>query len=384
MRIRWKKEEIELLTKLWTANLPADEIRDRIEEVFGHRRTLDSIWSKAKHLGLKRVFPGRVLPRSIPFDIPPPRIAEEELAKYKKPTELPEVVFLPHDFEGKLLRGPYTVTIAIGDTHFGHADFLPKTYYSAVNRLIRTLKVWKEQLILNKATIVFLGDLVSGKGLYREWTYDTLILKGHWQVQLADAMVGEFVEMIENVLPIRRIYLLRGTHEVSLGENFAIYLSNYLSKAVYAGGYLLKNVAAPRGKCNIFLSHGFGRSTYYPVSMEFVRSVWKTVSEYAAKGIPVERVCCGHCHWLQIGLNIEGIVIDEVGGFQRWLKKGAVGAYKRPSGFIVYLWSKQTGLIAVPIEPQPEVFMKERDDKTLEFSNMKFYGSKLALLRFPK
>lgn len=264
-----------------------------------------------------------------------------------------------------------TLTLVVSDLHIGDSDFLPDTFMSCVDKTKRLVKYLNDQFDIKNFLLVLNGDIVSGRDVYRYQRLRTLVQRGHWQVELATQITRELVNAISNARPIDKTFVLKGNHE-SLGENYMIYLTNYLPNTWYAGHYKVLNIAHPIGNYNVLFTHGFGRSEYYPVGYGVVRDCWKAFNQYRTKGIQIEEICVAHTHWLQPRLYLEGLTFNVTGGFQRWEKTIS----QRPSGFLLMIHTQgETSVTGVRSDPVTEA--REQSASDLEFINLEFYSKKL-------
>jgi len=265
-----------------------------------------------------------------------------------------------------------TLTLVISDTHFGHADFLPKTFYSTVNTLLKLLPRIKERYNIVRFNIVLNGDIVSGREVYEFQELSNLLPRGHWQVFLGEIIFKELIEEISSFVKVDNVYFIKGTHE-SLAENYVLYLKRLMKskdiETIYCSRGTAINIAEPIGKYNIFFTHGSGSSAYYPVSYHMIRELWKINSQTK---VPIERFCLAHSHWLTTDLELEGLTIDVCGAFQRWEKTFS----QRPCGMILYLYIPHYCSV-IKIRPDIKIETEEKKSLTLEYSNIKFYGEKL-------
>jgi len=316
---------------------------------------------------------------------------------YKKPKELlseflskledvPEVRYTPTEHEdisiaiplqliGQPGRMDIVLTLVFSDLHVGDSDFLPDTYYNCVSKLLHILEVLKKKFNIVKFILIGNGDLVSGREVYKYQFLRNLLPRGHWQVFTVEIILKELVDKINSIVPVSSIYLCKGTHE-SVSENYLLYLKKALLSLDIDAHYLshakVLNIAEPISKYNVLFTHGYGRSDYYPVSYAMIRDLWKTISQFRTKKIPIERICLGHSHWLTTNLLLEGLLIDVTGGFQRWEHTIS----QRPSGMLLYLYCNNE-VSAIPIRPDSDVEDKEKSETALEYKNMKFYGQML-------
>jgi len=262
------------------------------------------------------------------------------------------------------------LTLVISDLHLGHETHLPETYWSCINNLKRVLRFLRKNYDIARFNLVCNGDIVSGKDVYKYQIFENLVQRGHWQVFLAERVLKKTLESIkEEGIDVSSIYLIKGTHE-SQESNFMLYLKKCLgSKAKYSSKHLLLDIAEPIGHYNVMFTHGYGGSSYYPVSYQLIRDLWKTISEYSREGLIVERIVTAHCHWLTPELELEGIKISETGGFQKW--HGSI--HQRPTGILLLLCSRHEGSV-IPIRPGYEVVKAELSDPALEYKNMRYYA----------
>lgn len=263
-----------------------------------------------------------------------------------------------------------TVTIVMSDLHLGHENHLPDTYWSTVSNLCRVLKGLSWLFNIRRANLVLNGDIVSGIGVYRGQEFQNIVSRGHWQVFVAEMVIKKTLEMIRKYLEIHRIYLVKGTHE-QRENNYMLYLRKIFDPlAVYASKSLILNVAEPIGNYNVLFTHGRGRSSYYPVSYEQVRNIWKALRQL---DVPIERVILGHTHWLTQEIDFEGILVSVTGGFQKW----QLTVPQRPSGMLVILYCDGESVI-IPVRPDPEIAKAELKDPSLEYKCMRYYAELLS------
>jgi len=281
-------------------------------------------------------------------------------------------IFLPIEYLEDKCSKKAVLTLVISDLHLGHSDFLPDTFYSAIETLKKILKILKKKFEIVDLKVVLNGDIVSGREVYPMQHLSNLLPRGHWQVFLAEIILKEVFDEISKIVKISTIYMIKGTHE-NLAENYILYLKRALQGNGYDVFYLSKgctiNIACPIGEYNVFFTHGKGRSDYYPVPLVMIREMWKIKAE---SEVPIERFCMGHTHFLCPNLELEGIKIDVTGGFQRWEKSHC----QRPCGMLLYLYFDKYCSV-IPVRPNKEIEIKEKMSSALEYKNIKFYGEKL-------
>jgi transposase len=295
-----------------------------------------------------------------------------DLSKYKQVQPYVVIVSEPIKIKSK----DSTLTLVVSDTHLGHSDFMPKTFFSTVQTLKESLKYIVSKYNVKAFRIILNGDIVSGREVYATQYIDNILQRGNWQVYLAEIVFKELFDEIEQIVPIDEIYLIRGTHESAGSENYQL----YLKKAFVADGYNCKyaskgivlDIAKPVGHYNILFTHGFGSTDYSPVSPVCQRDLIKAIADHKLDGIPIERCCVAHSHWLTTEFEVSEIPIDVTGGFQKWARTQS----QRPCGFILYLYV--SGIcVPIKIRPDPKVVNEERRSPNLEYENIRFYGAKL-------
>lgn len=280
-------------------------------------------------------------------------------------------VTLPISILGRKDKPKATLTLVVSDLHAGDSDFLPGTFQSCIENTKKLLRHLTDRFVIENFILVLNGDIVSGRDVYRYQQLRNIIQRGHWQVELATQITREMIASLNEIKPIDKTFVLKGNHE-NLGENYMIYLTNYLPNTWYTGHYKVLNIAHPIGNYNVLFTHGFGRSEYYPVGYGVVRDCWKAFNQYRTKGVQIEEICVGHTHWLQPRLYLEGLTFNVTGGFQRWEKTIS----QRPSGFLLLLHTEgETSVTGIRADPVIEADEQSAGD--LEFTNLEFYSKKL-------
>ena len=266
-------------------------------------------------------------------------------------------------------RPSLTVTIVISDLHLGHESHLPETYWSCIYNLERVLKFLSKIFDIKRARVVLNGDIVSGRNIYRKQELENLIQRGHWQVFLAERVIKRTLEQIEQIVPVHKVYLIKGHHE-DTESNYMLYLKKSLGdKATYCSRYVILDIGEPIGHYNVLFTHGYGRSQYYPVSPSFIRDILKTLSDFKSRGIVVERIVTAHSHWLNPEIIFESTRISVTGGFQKW----QYSIQQRPSGILLLIYSEDECSV-VPIQPLEQIETFERTEPNLEYKNMAYYA----------
>jgi len=282
-------------------------------------------------------------------------------------------IFVPIPIKAfeKNKTGEARVTLVISDLHLGDTDHLPLTYWSTIHNVKLVLKVLTSTFNIPHINIILNGDIVCGRGVFRLQEVRTITSRGHWQTALAEMVIKDTIDQISKTLEVNDVFIIKGTHE-KLAENYAMYIKRAMDNVKYGGHHMIYNIGEDLGNFNILFTHGYGSNAYYPISYDLIRDVWKIIGQYRLKGIPIERVCIGHYHWLSTDMNFESFILDSTGAFQRWEKTIS----QRPSGVLMYLFfDNEVGVI--PIKPDPDVYTDELEDSALEYKNMRYYAEKL-------
>jgi len=301
-----------------------------------------------------------------------PKIDRSSPVQYKYIPREDISISLPLNTIGNTEKQEATVTLVVSDIHAGDSDFLPRTWSSCVDNTVHVMTKLVQKFDIKNFLLVLNGDVVSGRDVYRYQHLRNLVQRGHWQIELAAQLIRDLKQALAKVRPIEKTFILKGNHE-NLAENYMIYLTNYMEDTWYAGHYKVLNIGYPIGDYNVLFTHGFGGSSYYPVSYEVIRDCWKAFNQYKAKGVQIEEIALGHFHWLQPRLFLEGLTISVTGGFQRWEKTIS----QRPSGFLLFIHS-QGETSVTGIRPDPEIEADELTASDLEFTNLDFYSQKLT------
>lgn len=263
-----------------------------------------------------------------------------------------------------------TVTIVLSDLHLGDANHLPETYWSTIYNIQEVLRNIKSFYNVTHLLVVLNGDVVAGRDVFRFQELKNLIQRGHWQVFLAEIIIKDTLMKLAEEKEVDCIAFLRGTHE-SLSSNFILYLKRLMNgktKYLSHGGVL--NIAADLGEYDVLFTHGYGYADVFPVSSNLMRDVSKMVGVYKNRGVSIERVCSGHSHWMSSGLIVDDMYWEVTGGFQKW----EYTLSQRPAGAIVYLYNNGE-CVALPVRPDMDVELREKQDPGLEYKNLVYYGN---------
>ncbi len=371
-----KVSKEELYDLYWNKGMSRREIASYLTEVYGERITQGQVGHWLEKYGIPR----RSVSEAVALKHQKNReevisenlldsidILEEkvrELEKEIEPLPLSKSI-LQYFLVSK--KKNITVTVVISDLHIGDSNFLYNTWKSTIGNLYVFLKYLKKEFKIKKFNIVFNGDIVSGREIFRSQELQNIIQRGHWQVFAAEIILKDFLEEVNNILEIDTCYFVKGTHE-DIATNLMLLLKRmFKDKAKYLsrGGIIPIGI---KNELYMFVTHGFGSSDYYPVSLACIRDVTRSVSQYRSKGYNVIRVVTSHSHWLTPEMYYD-VKWSVTGGFQKWEKKFS----QRPSGIIVVICNDEDS-IAVPIRPDPKIEYQEKSDPLLEYRNFILYG----------
>jgi hypothetical protein len=279
------------------------------------------------------------------------------------------------------------LSITISDLHLGHLGFLPQTYWSTIDNLVKKLETLSRFYQFVRVNVIFNGDIVSGKEIYETQVFDNAISRGHWQVTLAAEVLYQTITKIKRTLKIPtrnssskdktvkaedtlQIFIVKGTHEPE-SENYAIYLSREID-AKYLSRYPIINLGEPLGYYPVLFMHGVGSNINFPISTATIRQCQNYLLQNPQKRCNTIRTA--HTHWLTPEFEIGGgLKIAVNGGFQKCEYK----LDQRPSGLLIDIFTKNGETINMTVRPDPNVERDEKEDGLLEFRNYAYYGRTL-------
>lgn len=321
----------------------------------------------------KAVFPDRISPTEIGYpeadkDELIARL-QEELAELKAREE-----WITHSDAGQLAGG--TMTLNLSDLHYtcrGHLIQTAKSLEEKVLHLIDRFQPRRFQGLVN-------GDVVQGRGVYRNQLLDNILPKAQQQIGAAVFRFWEFDQKIASAFPSlpRTWSMVSGNHDASEGEPtmmpFVWGLRQFEVPAKFVGLRFLMDLGDVPYYVVMAL-HGYGASTYNSSPNKLIHETLKTVVSFQQRGWVnekrIRRVCHGHCHWRNVGVeHAEDLPFDVTGGLHR-NDRVALGMNNRPAGWIVYVSPPGTSEIITPIEviPSPAILRGEIDDPELENKN---------------
>jgi hypothetical protein len=271
-------------------------------------------------------------------------------------------------------KGLRKLTIACGDTQFGDQGHLYECWRECCQSAVELAKESQP----HEVEIVHVGDLASGRGVYRNQELRNIlplaqphVLWGCWELLT-------LVQELQAAAPKARVYgkNLLGNHDLAMGENLALIVPVVMSvlgvEWKYWGRQALVNLAADGQRPYVIQAeHGYGHSSYYPNSYSQIRGMWQDLlskdRRYQGEQF-IWRVVCGHTHWLNIGYALaEGRFLDTVGGFQRQ-DRMTLPPSGRPVGMIAYVHDGASVTIRA-ITPDQATVDRLTDDQELDVRN---------------
>ncbi len=271
-----------------------------------------------------------------------------------------------------------TMTINISDWHLHDRNHLPTAIDSCEDKTLTVIRQFRPR----KLQIIENGDIIPGRGIYREQVLESVIPKAEQQVSAAAMRFVEFVERCAGAAQISpgdiEIRKTPGNHDYTMSEPtslpFVYLLRMFRLKASFVGKYTVWNLA-DEGVFNALFFHGYGHSKTSPSSPslidETIKLVLKLATQYEFHGAnSIQRVSHGHVHWLSLGLErAAGLVFDVTGGFQRF-ERVKQGYNERPTGWICYASpAGSSDVIPIPIRPDTDALEADMTDPILEAKN---------------
>lgn len=294
---------------------------------------------------------------------------QEELAELKAREE-----WIAHSDAGQLAGG--TMTLNLSDLHYtcrGHLIQTAKSLEEKVLHLIERFQPRRFQGLVN-------GDVVQGRGIYRNQMLDNVLPKAQQQIGAAVFRFWEFDQRIASAFPDlpREWSMVAGNHDMAEGEPtmmpFVWGCRQFEVPAKFVGLRVLLDLGDVPHYI-ILAQHGYGNSTFNSSPNKLIHETLKTVVSFQQRGWVnekrIRRVAHGHTHWFRPGMEYaEDLPFDVTGGLHR-NDRVALGMNSRPTGWIVYISPPGTAEIINPIEvrPSPAILRGEMDDPELENKN---------------
>lgn len=263
-----------------------------------------------------------------------------------------------------------------GDDHYTDRAHMGRVCAELEAKSILAMQQYRPQRIV----IVYDGDCLIGRGIYKEQQMDSVVQTGQLQRAVACVLVRRFYDRLIEAFPDAEIVFrfLLGNHDRIHGEpmtpDLVVQLRGLGVPAVYHGMEAVLNLS-DAGTYNVLIEHGFGYSRISPSSDAWWRAMQDRLLRMATTWTAeqrIRRVVHGHTHWFNIGLQrIPGYYVDTVGGCQR-NERVKIGLNSRPCGWILYVSTAGHAGILDPIgiEPSPETLEADLTDVHLLQRNM--------------
>lgn len=271
-----------------------------------------------------------------------------------------------------------TMTINISDWHLCDRNHLPTALSSCEEKTATVIAQFRPR----RLRVIENGDIIPGRGIYKEQALESILPKSDQQVSAAAIRFYEFVHRCADAAGIDledvEVRKTPGNHDYSEHEPTSlpfVYLLRMLGmKAKFVGKYTVWNLA-DKGVHNALFFHGYGHSRHSPSSPglidETLKLILKLATEYGHHGRrAIRRVSHGHTHWMAVGMErAAGVTFDVTGGFQRF-ERVKQGYNERPTGWICYA-SPAGGedVIPIPVHPDPDALEADMTDPVLERKN---------------
>lgn len=271
-----------------------------------------------------------------------------------------------------------TMTVDVSDWHLHDRNHLPTALASCEAKTMTVIRNFRPR----RLRIVENGDVIPGRGIYKEQALEAILPKTDQQVSAAAIRFDEFVRRCAEAAGIDvddvPVYKTPGNHDYSEKEPTSlpfVYLLRLLGlKAEFCGKYKVLNLA-DKGVHNAIFFHGYGHSRHSPSSPslidETIKLVLKLATEYGYNGRrSIRRASHGHTHWMAVGMErAAGLTFDVTGGFQRF-ERVQQGHNERPTGWICYASpAGSEDVIPIPVAPDSRDLEADMTDPVLEAKN---------------
>lgn len=283
----------------------------------------------------------------------------------------------PEDYHGGKM------TTSISDVHWGDRAHMVACLKNVLEKHRQVIRQYRpKQLVM-----VWNGDAIAGRGIYREQQMDSVFSSTVEQVQLGVAKLHDIHQELVEEFPemeVRHV-VTNGNHDRTMGEPTApLFVSTCRALSlpvVLAGNEHIENCASD-GIYHIYFEHGFGHSQVSPSSPAFISAMkdrYILLSESYYGDRRIRRFNHGHTHWFQLGMErVIGVFWDTTGGFQR-NERVCLGKNVRPVGICAYVSPAGYGGVLDPIgiQPDPDILRRELMDPFLMQANMRDAASAL-------
>lgn len=327
----------------------------------------------------ERIVPSILQPEDVGFH-PEKREQQETIESLKARIALLEqqLTWATHADVGQGVDGG-TMTVNLSDWHLHDRNHLPTALRSCEAKTFQVIQRFRPR----RLRIVENGDIIPGRGIYKEQVLEAVLPKSHQQVSAAAVRFLEFVEGCADAAGIApaEIPIIKtpGNHDYSENEPTSltfVYLLRMLGlQASFAGKYHVMNLA-DKGVYSALFFHGYGHSKHSPSSPglieETLRLILKLSTDYGYHGRrKIRRVGHGHVHWASYNQErAPGVMFDVTGGFQRFVRVKQ-GHNERPCGWVCYASpAGSDDVIPIPVSPDQSAYEGDMTDPVLEAKNM--------------
>lgn len=264
------------------------------------------------------------------------------------------------------LRQGGTVTIVSSDDHFTDRGHMLRSYKQLVEKTIILLKQYNPKKIISLKN----GDMVAGRGIYKEQNMDSILQFADEQIRVAAVKGYEYDQLIKQNFPEAEhtVLVTKGNHDRAMGEPLAPVLVEKLRllgvNAKFCGDSVIVNLA-DNGYYYLYAEHGYGYSQHSPSAPKWLDDMKDKLLRLTSKGYygdrRIRRITHGHTHWFQLGMErILDHYFDTTGGCQR-NERILLGKNIRPSGWVVYISPEGFNSILDPIGVQPDKSVQDED-----------------------
>ena len=268
------------------------------------------------------------------------------------------------------------LTLATSDYHFHDKGHLIKSMFNLQEKVVDLIGQFKPDKFMG----IVNGDIIPGRGIYRNQQLENVLPRGDQQVAAGIYKFWEFDQLIKKAypdLPVEWI-VLQGNHDYSMGDTttkpFVWGVRMLGVNAKFVGTEWVQDVS-DAGIYNILFEHGYGASDTTPTPPKMIKETIKKVMGYQQDRYignnRIHRFCHGHVHWLSVGIErVDGLFFDVTGGLHR-NDRVNLGTNNRPSGWIAYISPPGSSTILNPIEitPDRDIYRREILDPELEEKN---------------
>ena len=286
-----------------------------------------------------------------------------------------------------------TLSIFRSDDHVGDRAHLLNCHAALVQKSLVIINQYQP----DKVKLIFGGDFVAGRGIYKEQHMDSVSSDVNEQVAVAAHYVSRYAEDIAKELcwdlsdpecgKTIEIHIHKGNHDYALNHEIISLLHALLSmhffhtpvvRVINEGVRSVLNLA-DKGVYNVLVTHGTGHSQLSPSSPTFwngIKDIIIMLQQQLSPKESIHRVLHGHTHWFNIGMErIPGLSVDVSGGLQR-NERVRLNMTSRPVGWVAYVSPKgyDSILQPIPIQPDLETLEFEFQDPNLAYRNMQAFA----------